>query len=289
MEIRSRIFRFYEISKEEGIFRLVEEIFFFVLRRFPFIRDYSKVIERDYKDCLKLPWGDYSYLEFFLLEIRLLYGVLRGEEYSLKRSLQVFNKSDNVIIDLVYDYKGFGRYHLISPMQVKSEVKELRKTISKRDVESVLEIGSARNGTLAIWAAEESCKHICSIDLPESDERRTTLDKVDLLDEIFTDTEFSFIRGNSHSQSTMQELENSLSSKVDFIFIDADHTYKGVKSDFETYKQFLKDEGIIAFHDIKNDRFGVRDFWQEIKQDYETKEIVDEEIIDKQGIGVVYL
>ena len=37
---------------------------------------------------------------------------------------------------------------------------------------------------------------------------------------------------------------------VDFIFIDGDHSYEGVKNDYEKYKQFLASDGHIGFHDI---------------------------------------
>jgi hypothetical protein len=37
--------------------------------------------------------------------------------------------------------------------------------------------------------------------------------------------------------------------KLDFIFIDGDHSYDGVKKDFELYSQLLTDKGIIIIHD----------------------------------------
>jgi len=37
--------------------------------------------------------------------------------------------------------------------------------------------------------------------------------------------------------------------KLDFIFIDGDHSYEGVKKDFELYSQLLTDKGIIIIHD----------------------------------------
>jgi predicted O-methyltransferase YrrM len=37
---------------------------------------------------------------------------------------------------------------------------------------------------------------------------------------------------------------------LDFLFIDGDHTYKGVKEDFEMYSPLVRKGGVIAFHDI---------------------------------------
>ena len=38
-------------------------------------------------------------------------------------------------------------------------------------------------------------------------------------------------------------------SEIDFIFIDGDHEYAGVKKDWETYKAFMKKGTLIALHD----------------------------------------
>ncbi len=39
--------------------------------------------------------------------------------------------------------------------------------------------------------------------------------------------------------------------KFDLIFIDGDHSYEGVKFDFEKFKQYLKEDGTIIIHDCK--------------------------------------
>jgi hypothetical protein len=37
--------------------------------------------------------------------------------------------------------------------------------------------------------------------------------------------------------------------KIDVLFIDGDHSYEGVKSDFELYSTILSEKGIIMLHD----------------------------------------
>ena len=37
---------------------------------------------------------------------------------------------------------------------------------------------------------------------------------------------------------------------LDFLFIDGDHAFKGVKSDFQLYSELVRPGGLIAFHDI---------------------------------------
>jgi len=37
--------------------------------------------------------------------------------------------------------------------------------------------------------------------------------------------------------------------KIDMLWIDADHTYEGIKKDFDLYSQIMSDNGIIMIHD----------------------------------------
>ena len=50
-----------------------------------------------------------------------------------------------------------------------------------------------------------------------------------------------------HIKISSQEFTTS--EKFDFIFIDGDHTFEGVKLDFNKFFPNLKEDGIIAFHD----------------------------------------
>lgn len=59
----------------------------------------------------------------------------------------------------------------------------------------------------------------------------------------------------------------------DYIYIDADHSYQGVKSDYLLFWPRLKKGGYMVFHDVllkrhtdpAYDRFGVWKFWKELK------------------------
>ena len=82
-------------------------------------------------------------------------------------------------------------------------------------------------------------------------------------------------------------------SKLDFLFIDGDHTYEGVKKDFELYSPLVAKGGIVAFHDIAshsaNDACKVDKFWNEIKKDYVNDEILEKSDQGWAGIGVLYI
>lgn len=56
--------------------------------------------------------------------------------------------------------------------------------------------------------------------------------------------------------------------KLDFIFIDGDHSYEGVKKDFELYSTLLTDKGIIVIHDTDSDYEETLIVSEDAKKDY---------------------
>lgn len=99
------------------------------------------------------------------------------------------------------------------------------------------------------------------------------------------------VRGNSHYKDTKDKLITALrGKKIDLLFIDGDHTYPGVKRDYELYRDLVAPGGLIAFHDIAyHDREDVQvdKLWGEIKDSYVHHEFVDERGGTWGGIGVL--
>jgi predicted O-methyltransferase YrrM len=92
----------------------------------------------------------------------------------------------------------------------------------------------------------------------------------------------AFIRDRSFHYSTRQDLTALLDGrKIDLLFIDGDHSYAGVKSDFEMYGSLVAPGGMVAFHDIMmfpdtwGRGFDVGILWRELAQTHQTREIVD--------------
>ena len=101
------------------------------------------------------------------------------------------------------------------------------------------------------------------------------------------------VRKDSHQEGTLEDLKNILGNeKIDFLFIDGDHSYNGVKKDFEMYSPLVSKDGIIGFHDIveglEENVGGVPAFWQEIKNNYKYKEIVESWNQGGYGIGLIF-
>lgn len=99
------------------------------------------------------------------------------------------------------------------------------------------------------------------------------------------------ITSPSQNPSTLQEATKIFKQEqIDFLFIDGDHTYGGVKQDFEMYSPLVRKGGIVAFHDIgENEEGGVFNLWQELKSVYANhKEFLFENNKEK-GIGVIWI
>ena len=68
--------------------------------------------------------------------------------------------------------------------------------------------------------------------------------------------EDSFLRKNFHPRVILDTTENAYYNyfvkedvKIDYLHIDADHSYEGVKKDFELYSKLVKPTGLISIHD----------------------------------------
>jgi len=71
--------------------------------------------------------------------------------------------------------------------------------------------------------------------------------------------------------------------EIDVLFIDGDHSYEGVKADYERYEPFVKEGGLILFHDVLWHHKGVEKFfWESV--DY-PKTVLP---LSPSGLGVVY-
>jgi len=194
----------------------------------------------------------------------------------------------NDILYTPFNYAGYWVYRSIRPQQIPTEIEQLAKEIEKLSPSTILEIGTSNGGTLYIWARYiNSCRRIISIDLPES----YPYAKIKFFKLFDRAKEFYFLRGNSHSKKTVDMFTQVLGQeKIGFLYIDGDHSYEGVKQDFKTYGQFVARGGIVALHDIMYHRnYGIDRFWNEIRCQYASKEIVASQNQLGYGIGVLYV
>ena len=189
-------------------------------------------------------------------------------------------------VEVVNNFTGIGLYDKIKPVQVESEISELFNIVQNLNPEVICEIGTDRGGTLYLWSkAIQPDGLIISIDLPRT--YRKSLNRF-FYSSFFKTQRIHFLRENSQSAECQMSVQKILNGKkIDFLFIDADHSYEGVKKDFKLYSDFVKKPGLIAFHDIL-DRCGVDKFWSEVKPYYKHIEIVEDYNQKCAGIGILF-
>lgn len=165
-------------------------------------------------------------------------------------------------------YWSSNKYFSIQ--QKEKEWKDLLLYILNNDIktDNALEIGRYNGGT-----THSLCQlfdNVVSIDI----ERQPN---IDFLEEV--NQNLTIITADSKDIKTV-ELIKSFDKKFDLIFIDGDHSYEGVKKDLELYNKFLSPTGVILFHDIihsewhTNMNCGVPELWDELKNKYNTHEII---------------
>ena len=106
--------------------------------------------------------------------------------------------------------------------------------------------------------------HVYGIDSFEGDGHTGTRNTYDYVNEIKNQLNFNnitFIKGY------FDDIAKDWDKKIDILHIDGFHSYEAVKNDYETWSKFVKDDGIILFHDtcVDNPDFGVKRFFDELQ------------------------
>jgi cephalosporin hydroxylase len=126
--------------------------------------------------------------------------------------------------------------------------------LSEQHIQSYIEIGCRWGGTFVLTT--EYLKKFNDVN------KSVAVDIIDspVADYCILNNETDFLKINSQSQEFKTYIDNNF---FDLVFIDGDHTYTGVKSDYDTSKNSGR---IFVFHDIINDMcHGVVQFWNELK------------------------
>jgi cephalosporin hydroxylase len=181
-------------------------------------------------------------------------------------------------------------------MQVRSEILGLGKLLQDAVPKRSLEIGTAFGGTLFFLCTLSSPgAHIISIDLRGGQfGGGYPRVRIPLLRRFPTKHQrLHLIQADSHSPETKARVLRILQGdQLDYLFIDGDHTYAGVKGDFEMYAPLVRHKGMIAFHDITVNKANagceVEKFWTELKQRYEFREFIERPDQGWGGIGVIF-
>ena len=137
----------------------------------------------------------------------------------------------------------------------------------KKDVANVLEIGRATGHSFGFFRFLWPEAFIASVDVLHS----PVADQVAAL----YDDNYIFIDGSSSKLEPVKTL-------FDVVLIDGDHSYEGIKADYEKYEPFVKENGLILIHDVLWAHKGVKKFfWDKVKY---PKSILP---LSRSGMGVI--
>jgi cephalosporin hydroxylase len=181
--------------------------------------------------------------------------------------------------------------------QVRSEIVELGKILQASPPRLSLEIGTNYGGTLLMLCTlSPPGARIISVDLPLGRfGGGYPLRKIPLFRRFpRSGQRLHLIRADSHAAETKQRVLRILAGEpLEYLFLDGDHTYDGVRRDFEMYAPLVRSGGIVVFHDIAEHKrekdCGVDKFWNEIKQRFRYREIIEDPKQRWAGIGVLFM
>lgn len=189
------------------------------------------------------------------------------------------------LVDVAFNTRiPFLRSMSIRPSQVYWEISILLGLLWILRPKRLLENGTARGGTLFLLSQiADPNAVVISIDLPGGPFGGGYPEwKIPLYKSFkrYPSQKVFLVRANSHDPRTLDIVRRILGgSKLDFLFIDGDHSYEGVKRDFEMYSPLVQRGGIIAFHDIVPGPpelvGGVPKFWSELKQEYGVDRVIE--------------
>ncbi len=232
-------------------------------------------------------------LNLYGCRARLASALLIKYSKKCQQPIDCITLGNNIFKKMPLKYVGWS----IAALQVPAEIEALLLEVKKQNVKSMLEIGTNNGGTLFLFAqiAASNAK-ILSLDLPGGNfGGGYPYFKAPFFTNFARDNQRIFLlRADSHSTKSVSRVESILAGdKLDFLFIDGDHTYLGVKQDFEMYSPLVRKGGLIAFHDIcqhpEEIGCGVYKFWYEIKTQFTFREFICDPSQGWAGIGLLYL
>jgi predicted O-methyltransferase YrrM len=186
----------------------------------------------------------------------------------------------------------------MTPVQMRGELLGMLERVRELRPRRLCEIGASAGGTLYLLtrvAEPDAVIVSLDIDIPPPTRRaraRMARDSQRVIS----------IQADSHDPLTRDRVAEKLGGEqLDFLFIDGDHSYDGVRTDFELYRDLVRDGGLIALHDINPDQRSTRPepegpisgdvprFWREVAAEHRSEELIDRPGQDGFGIGLLYV
>ncbi len=174
--------------------------------------------------------------------------------------------------------------------QIPEEYSQLLTFFKTSNIKKYLELGVANGGSFfvnSIFLQSTASKIHCvdSLEYKNAPHVKQTYEKisskVNKLKALFPEKEFNFFN------QTTDEFFSKNNNKYDCIFIDADHSYQGVKKDYLNSLKCIERGGYLIFHDINNVETGVETCWNEISSNHHVIGVFSHPVVMNCGIGII--
>ena len=185
---------------------------------------------------------------------------------------------------------AFAQAHFgVGPVQHAVEINGLLELARESNAQVVCEIGSRDAGTSVLLSRVLRPNTLIVMDLYAKNRWR-------LRRAAPPGQAVYVIDGDTTRPMTVSRLRRRLGGrKLDLLLIDGDHRWDGVRQDFINYREFVREGGLIAFHDICEVRDpdagvtvdDVPAFWRLISKLYPAQEFIETPGQQGLGIGVV--
>ena len=226
-----------------------------------------------------------------VIAVRVAKDIAQGLQYAASLRRRALEREELERCQTPDDYFEFAVRHFgVGPVQAREEIVPLLGTLIEHECRRVCEIGVFQGGTsLLLSRALPKVETVILVDLFVRRRWRLRYLKP-------RGQRMVAIDGSSHSAGCFERVSRALrGEKLDFVLIDGDHSYEGVRSDFLAYRHAVRDGGIIAFHDVMPVRStgtgrwvgGVPAFWEQVKDLYPSQEYVNDPEQDGLGIGML--
>lgn len=225
---------------------------------------------------------------------------------------EAFTKNKKYFYDKHKEYKFMER-EIVMPwwpvVQKKYELIMIQEFLKNYKIEKVLEVGTFRGGTAMLWAhmvAPLNGHVYCAdmrFDWSTHPNEHTSPLEIQFPRQVYNNSEYekyvTEIQGDTHDKDFVKKVAD-IAGEVDLLFIDGDHSYDGVKQDFENYMSIVKSGGYIMFHDITESDYHnkadcrVHLLWNQLKDLYESWEFFDNNEYPgcparSMGIGIIQI
>lgn len=158
--------------------------------------------------------------------------------------------------------EAYNRHHA---SQKIDELTQALIRVSALVPETILEIGCDAGGTLYCWS--RLAAQVVGVTLAHNTLETGGQGVGYRLDPHGA----TVIIGDSHQTATLAAVMDVMAT-VDVLHIDGDHSYQGVRSDFEMYGPLVRPGGLVLFHDAANHhdpRVDVPRFFSELEGEKE--------------------